>query len=143
MPALKMKRADGIHLQALFTGHHAFLFWYTQLTGLILPIILVIFKPFRKPGILAIISGFVVMGAWLKRYIIVIPTMEHPNLPIQGVPENFMHYSPTLQESAITFMTLVMALMIISVLAKVFPVIPIWEMAEEEETENHKNSEIA
>lgn len=135
VPALKMKRADGIHLHALFVGHHAFLFWFTQITGLILPMVLAMFKPFRKPGMLTFLSVFVVIGAWLKRYIIVIPTMEHPNLPIQGVPEQFMHYTPTLQESAITLMTFVMALMIISVLSKFFPVIPIWEMAEEESDE--------
>ncbi len=131
VPALKMKRVDALHLHALFAGHHAFLFWATQLGGLIIPMILMMFKPFRKPGVLTFLAVCVLIGAWFKRYIIVIPTMEHPNLPIQGVPEAFMVYSPTVIEVAVTLMTFVMSLMIITILSKVFPIIPIWEMAEE------------
>ena len=85
----------------------------------------------RKPVPLTIISVFVVLGAWFKRYIIVIPTQEHPFLPIQNVPENFMFYKPTIIETAITLGSFILVLMIISVLSKVFPIIPIWETAHE------------
>ncbi len=140
VPALKMKKMDAIHLKTLFSGHYAFMFWFTQLGCLILPMILAMFKPFRKPGMLTILSVFVVIGAWLKRYLIVIPTMEHPYLPVQNVPENFMHYTPTLQEVAITLLTFVMAIMIMTILSKAFPVISIWEMAEEAEAEEKSKS---
>jgi molybdopterin-containing oxidoreductase family membrane subunit len=56
---------------------------------------------------------------------------EHPFLPIQHVPENFMVYSPTLPEIMISVAPIIMAIMIISVLTKLFPVIPVWETSVE------------
>ena len=57
--------------------------------------------------------------------------MEHPFLPIQNVPEEFHHYSPTSIEITIMSFSFVAAILIISILAKFFPVITIWEYAEE------------
>lgn len=135
VPAYKLKQADAHHVHDLFSGKHAILFWGTQLLGLIIPTILLIFKPFRKPLPLTIISVFVLIGSWLKRYIIVVPTQEHPFLPIQHVPGEWIVYKPTIIEASITLGSLVLVLMIITVLSKAFPVIPIWEMAEEKEKE--------
>jgi molybdopterin-containing oxidoreductase family membrane subunit len=131
VPAYKMKSADANHIRELFTGHYAPMFWSVQLLGLIFPIILLIFKPMRKPAPITIISVFVILGAWFKRYLIVIPTMAHPHLPKQFVPESWMIYKPTLAESAITITSFVLILFIITLLSKFFPVVPIWEMAEE------------
>ncbi len=92
VPVYKMKLAEGIHLKTLFTGRYAFLFWFVQIAGLVLPIMLIVLKFFRKPLPLAIISVVVLVSAWFKRYLIVIPTLEHPFLPVQNVPEHFHHY---------------------------------------------------
>jgi len=146
VPGYKMKKFDAVHLRQLFAGEHALLFWGVQGLGLIIPIILLLMKPFRKPLPMLIIGIFVLAGSWLKRYIIVVPVQEHPYLPIQHEPANFMVYSPTLIEILISIAPIIMVLMIISVLAKLFPVIPIWETAvhkglikdeTEIETENH------
>jgi molybdopterin-containing oxidoreductase family membrane subunit len=128
VPGYKLKRADAIHLFALFSGHYAWMFWGTQIFGLILPIILLVFKFFRKPSYLFVIALFVFAGAWLKRYLIVVPTMEHPFLPVQHLPPSFVVYTPTLLEITITMGTIFLALIIITVLSKFLPIIPIWEM---------------
>ena len=130
VPGYKMKLAEGVHLRGLFLGAHATLFWTVQLLGLIMPIILLLFKFFRKPLSITIISVIILLSAWFKRYLIVIPTMEHPFLPIQNVPEHFHHYSPTSIEIMIMLFSFFAALTIISVLAKLFPVVCIWEYAE-------------
>jgi molybdopterin-containing oxidoreductase family membrane subunit len=131
VPGYKLKSDEAVHLHALLAGKHALLFWSVQLFGLIIPIILLLFKKIRTSGPMLVISIFVVLGSWFKRYLIVVPTQEHPFLPIQNVPENFIIYKPTLIETAITVGSFIMVLMIISVLAKLFPVIPIWETAHE------------
>lgn len=131
VPGYKMKAADGIHLKELFKGNFSILFWIAQGAGLVLPIVLLLFNYFRKPLPITIISSVVLISAWVKRYIIVIPTLEHPFLPVQNVPENFQNYAPTSIEVMITIFSFVSALIIISVLAKLFPVITIWEYAEE------------
>jgi molybdopterin-containing oxidoreductase family membrane subunit len=142
VPAFKMKTADAIHLHELFVGEYATMFWSVQLLGLIIPIILLLFRFFRKPFAMLIISIFVLIAAWFKRYLIVVPTQDHPFLPKQYVPDAWMVYHPTIVESAITIGTILLSVMIITVLVKFFPVIPIWEMAEEqtEKDENIKNN---
>ncbi len=131
VPGYKMKTAESIHLSNLFTGKYSTMFWATQFFGLLLPITLMVNKYFRRPVPITIISVFVLIASWFKRYIIVIPTLEHPFLPVQNVPENFQHYAPTSIEIMITVFSFMAALLIITVLAKMFPVIAIWEYAEE------------
>ncbi|MEN8157277.1 MAG: NrfD/PsrC family molybdoenzyme membrane anchor subunit [Bacteroidota bacterium] len=131
VPAYKMRLAEGVHLHELFSGGYASMFWFVQIVGLVLPIVLILLKPFRKPLPLTIISAVVMISAWFKRFLIVVPTLEHPHLPIQNVPEKFHHYAPTGTEIMIMLFSFFAALLIISVLAKLFPVISIWESAEE------------
>jgi molybdopterin-containing oxidoreductase family membrane subunit len=126
-----MKTAEGIHLRNLFTGTYASMFWLVQGLGLVLPIILMLLKYFRKPLPLTIISVVVLVAAWFKRYLIVIPTMEHPFLPVQNVPDYFQHYQPTSIEIMITLFSFFASLLIITILTRFFPVITIWEYAEE------------
>ncbi len=132
VPAYKMKTFEARHLQELFVGEHSFMFWSVQLLGLIIPMILLLFKQMRRPFPMVIIAIVVLIASWFKRLLIVVPTMESPFLPKQNVPDAWMVYHPTIIESAITVGSLTLAVMIISVLMKLFPVIPIWEMAEEE-----------
>lgn len=132
VPGYKLKTGDAIHLRELFTGYYAAMFWGIQILGLIVPIILLLFKQIRRPLPMLIISLFVLAGSWFKRYIIVVPGQAHPNLPIQNVPVEWVVYKPTLIETAVTVASLVLVLIIITILAKLFPVVPIWEMAEEE-----------
>jgi molybdopterin-containing oxidoreductase family membrane subunit len=131
VPGFKLKKADAVHLHALFSGHYAWMFWVTQIFGLILPIILLLFRIFRKPASAFIIALFVLAGSWFKRYLIVVPTMEHPFLPVQHLPPSFALYTPTLIETTITLGTIFLTLIIITVLSKFLPIIPIWEMMHE------------
>lgn len=125
------QRLDGKHLHELFLGHEAPLFWLTQILGLVLPIILLLFRPMRKPLPSMIIAIFVMIGAWIKRFIIVIPVQLNPQFPIQNVPEHFTHYIPTYTEIVVTLATLATAILIITLLVRIFPVVPIWEVAHE------------
>ena len=131
VPGYRWGRLDGEHIHELFLGHEALLFWSTQILGLLIPIFLLLFKPMRKPLPSMVISIFVLLGAWVKRVLIVIPTEFHPQFPIQNVPESFLHYIPTWTEILITLGTFAGALLIITLLVRIFPVIPIWEVAHE------------
>jgi len=131
VPGYRWGRLDGAHIHELFLGHEAPLFWMTQILGLILPIFLLMFKGMRKPGPSLVIACFVLLGAWVKRVLIVIPTQFHPQFPIQNVPESWLHYIPTWTEMLITLGTVAGALLIITLLVRIFPVIPIWEVAHE------------
>ena len=57
--------------------------------------------------------------------------MAHPFLPVQHVPENFKVYTPTLIEIAITLLSFILVLIIITLISKFFPVIPVVETAKD------------
>lgn len=131
IPAYKMKALESAHIKDLFYGEDAPLFWSVQLFGMIIPAIVLMFRRWRKPLPMFIISIFVIVGAWFKRFLIVIPTLRHPFIPMDRVPESWQHYIPTFAEWSITAATLAGALLIVSLLARVFPIIPIEETIEE------------
>lgn len=127
-PAFKMVGVEGEHIIELFFGKYASMYWLVQIFGLILPIVVLVFAWGRKPMLMLILSVFVLLGAWFKRFLIVIPSLQHPYLPIQDVDESYRHYIPSWEEWAITFASFAGCLLIITLLIRLLPVIPIWEM---------------
>ena len=98
---------------------------------MVIPFVLMLFKKVRRPLPMAVLAFVILAGAWLKRYLIVVPTQLEPYFPIQNVPEQWQHYNPTTPEIAITAASIILVMIIITVLAKLFPVVSIWEMKEE------------
>jgi Ni/Fe-hydrogenase subunit HybB-like protein len=132
VPAFKMKKPEEEHLTQLFAGSYAPLFWFAILTGMIIPIIILLFRRGRKPLPMFIAGVMVVVGAWFKRYLIVTPTLLHPFLPMSDVPDNYRHYFPSWEEWAIAMGSLAGALLLMTLFARIFPIIPIHETIEEE-----------
>ncbi len=138
-PAFKMVGVEGEHITELFVGKYAPMYWFVQIGGLVLPIFFLFFEKFRRPLPAMIISIFVVLGAWLKRFLIVIPSLQHPYLPIQGVDESYLTYIPTWEEWAITISSFAGFLLTITLLIKLFPVIPVKKYKHGVETHTKQN----
>ncbi|WP_295674135.1 NrfD/PsrC family molybdoenzyme membrane anchor subunit [uncultured Mucilaginibacter sp.] len=130
-PFFKMKESEAGYLNDMFSGSFAPVFWFAIFTGIILPIIILLFKTGRKPLPMFIVGIMVVVGAWFKRYLIVTPTLLHPFLPMHDVPASYHHYFPSWEEWAITMGSLAGAILIIVALCRVFPIIPIQETINE------------
>ena len=133
IPAFKMKKPEESHLTNLFAGEFAPVFWFAILVGMIIPIIILLFKKGRKPLPMFVVGIMVVIGAWFKRYLIVTPTLLHPFLPMHDAPETYHHYFPSWEEWAIAIGSLSGALLVITFFARVFPIIPIHETITEDE----------
>lgn len=134
-PAFKMKESESAYLNGLFSGDFSLPFWFAIIVGMILPILILVFKQGRKPLPMFIVGVMVVVGAWFKRYLIVTPTLLHPFLPMHDVPASYRHYFPSWEEWAITCGSLAGAMLIITILARIFPIIPIQEtITEQHET---------
>lgn len=69
-------------------------------------------------------SILVLLGMWLERWNIIVPTMTHPYL----VP--FASYRPSLTEISLTAGSIALFVFMFVVFFKLFPVISIWEVAE-------------
>src|SRR5215204_4920888 len=133
IPAFKMKKPEESHLTNLFAGEFAPVFWFAILVGMIIPIVILLFKKGRKPLPMFIVGIMVVIGAWFKRYLIVTPTLLHPFLPMHDAPETYYHYFPSWEEWAIAIGSLAGALLVITFFVRIFPIIPIHETITEDE----------
>jgi len=142
IPEFTSKKEEITHINVLISGEYAPLFWFVIIGGLIIPIIVLLFNKGRKPLPMFFIGLLVVMGSWWKRYLIVTPTLLHPFLPIQGVPETWHHYFPSVHEWLITIATLAMCLLIITVLVRYLPIVPIQRTADEHELANTKKNTV-
>jgi molybdopterin-containing oxidoreductase family membrane subunit len=108
-----------------FAGEYAPYFWTMIFCNFLFPLIILSNKRTRKiPGILAASCG-VVVGMWLERLIIVVPSLTNPRLPYpQGV------YIPSLTEWSLFAGALSVFVLGFVLFAKFFPVISIWEVRE-------------
>ena len=202
-PSYKMAAAERGYLSAVFSGQFARLFWFTQVGGVLLPLLLLtvpriawvprlarvpILRPvpalatlatsvlvllllpailprtaalggfaairqlpvwivaalggwlfltllpvFRqRPIAAAVVASLLVnVGAWLKRFVIIVPTLQYPFLPIQRAPAGWALYRPTWVEWSITAGALAGFVLIYLLFSKVFPIVSIWETREE------------
>ncbi len=137
VPAYKMRAAEEVHLASLFSGSYSVLFYSVLFLGMIIPAAIMLFPAGRRPKVMFVIGILVVTGAWFKRYLIVTPTLLHPFMPVQGVPESWMSYSPTWEEWAITAGSLSLFLLLITLMVRFLPIIPIDEIINHEENETN------
>ena len=78
---------------------------------------------------LVIASLLINVGMWLKRYLIIVPTLMTPFIPAEAANLT-LHYRPTLVEWTITAGAFAVFLLLFTLFAKVFPIISVWETIE-------------
>lgn len=99
-------------------------FIFANYIGVIVPIIILSFKKLRTVKWITFAAVVAVLGLWLNRYLIVVPTLESPYLPIQDTRPEFIHYSATWVEWALSFAGIAAFLLFFTIIIKFVPVIP-------------------
>jgi len=110
-------------LDTLFTRY----FWefiFANYIGILVPIVILFFKKFRTIKSITIAAIIAVLGLWLNRYLIVVPTLETPYLPIQDTREEFIHYSATWVEWSLSFAGVAAFILFFILIMKLVPIIP-------------------
>jgi Ni/Fe-hydrogenase subunit HybB-like protein len=130
IPAYKMSSLHSNHLLSLFVGKDALFYWSVVIFGIIVPFLAPLFPKMRKPLPLMIISVIVLIAGWFRLYLIVIPGLLQPYLPIQDVPASWSHYTPSLVEMTIIAATFAGVLLIATLFSRFFPIVSVWEVAE-------------
>ena len=102
-------------------------FWFWVVTGLFIPLGLLIMPSKRSLGAIITASVLINIGMWLKRYLILVPTLETPYIP----PTAALHYHPTWVEMAITAGAFAAFMLLFTMFSRVFPIVSIWETAED------------
>jgi hypothetical protein len=74
-----------------------------------------------------------VFALWVKRYLIIIPTLESPLLPIHDLRPEYVHYSPTWVEWTLTVAGVALFLLLFYIFSKFIPIMPVVKTGEEKD----------
>lgn len=105
-------------------------FFFSAILGVFLPIIVILVPRFRTINNITAVSVVAVLALWVKRYLIIIPTLETPLLPLQDIRPEFIRYHITPVEWLLTIGGVAMFILLFFLFSKFIPVIPVVELNE-------------
>jgi Ni/Fe-hydrogenase subunit HybB-like protein len=112
-------------------GHYSPYFWATVVLNFVVPFVLLGVRRLRSIASATVASVCVLVGMWLERFVIVVPTLANPRLPAAAAL-----YTPTWVEIAITAATFAAMVMMYLIFSKLFPIIAVWEFKPHTEEED-------
>jgi Ni/Fe-hydrogenase subunit HybB-like protein len=100
-------------------------FWGMVLCCFVIPVPILAIKRLRTIKGTIVASSFIVVGMWLERFIIVVPSLSQPRL----MPSNVV-YHPTWVELFITLGFFATFILLYVLFTKIFPIVSVWEIQE-------------
>jgi molybdopterin-containing oxidoreductase family membrane subunit len=107
---------------ARLRGRFAPEFWVMVFVNFVVPFVLLGIRRLRSVTTATVASVGVLLGMWLERYLIIIPTLSLPRLT-----SAWGRYSPSWVEISITVATFAAMAALYLVFSKLFPIVSIWE----------------
>jgi Ni/Fe-hydrogenase subunit HybB-like protein len=112
-------------------GHYAPYFWTMMFLNFAVPFVLLGIRRLRSITGATVASVSVLIGMWIERFVIVVPTLANPRLTSASG-----FYTPTWVEAAITAATFAAMAMLYMIFAKLFPMIAVWEFKPHPQEDN-------
>lgn len=103
-------------------GSFAPYFWIMVFCNFAVPFVLLGIRRLRSIRTATIAAITVLIGMWLERYLIIIPTLSMPRLAAA-----WGYYSPTWVEISITIATFALMGVLYLIFSKLFPIVSVWE----------------
>ena len=107
------------------SGPFAPAFWTMVLCCFVVPLTILANRKWRTVAGTVTASCFVVVGMWLERWTIVVPSLSNPRLP-----GTHAHYFPSWVEWSIFAGETSMFILLYMCFTKLFPIVSIWEIRE-------------
>jgi molybdopterin-containing oxidoreductase family membrane subunit len=104
-------------------------FWLWAGLGLFLPIVLLLMPGRRSLASIVTASVLINIGMWVKRYLIIVPTLQTPFIPADAAGIT-PHYFPSVVECLITAGAFAGFLLLFTLFSRIFPILSIWETSE-------------
>lgn len=118
-------------LDQLFSfDHYAWMFIFSIFSAAFLPLIIIGLPWFRSVNSIAFTSVLVLIGLWINRYLLIVPPLETPYIPIQDARPEWVNYSATWVEWALTLAGIAVIILVYMLMSKIVPIIPISEIEE-------------
>jgi molybdopterin-containing oxidoreductase family membrane subunit len=125
-------KMDKILIDKLFTEFSLY-FIFANYIGILTPMVIIAFPKLRTIRNITIAAVIALVALWVNRYIIIVPTLETPFIPIQETRPDWITYSPTWVEWALTAAGVAVFGLLFMIISKLAPIISISEMEEAEE----------
>ncbi len=109
-------------------GNFAPFFWIMVFCNFVVPFVLLGIRRLRTIRTATIASVTVLIGMWLERFLIIVPTLSFGRLPA-----TWGHYAPTWVEISITTATFATMAALYLVFSKLFPIVSVWEFESHED----------
>ncbi|MEI8004905.1 MAG: hypothetical protein WCI48_01765, partial [Bacteroidota bacterium] len=100
-------------------------FFFSAFVGVLLPIIIIALPRLRSINTIVFAALIAVTALWVKRYLIIIPTLETPLLPLHDLRPEFASYSPSWVEWSATAMGIALWLLLFFLFSKFLPIVPV------------------
>lgn len=123
------EKNDEYLISVLFDRYY-WLFIFSNYAGVLLPLIVIGFAKFRTINTITFTAVIVVLALWVNRYLIVVPTLESPYLPIQDSRAEWLHYSGTWVEWTLTLGGIGTFLLLFTLASKLVPIVQISALIE-------------
>ncbi|MBL0181290.1 MAG: polysulfide reductase NrfD [Chitinophagaceae bacterium] len=120
--------------------------WWTlfaNTAGILLPILIVAIPATRKISLITIAAFIMVMALWVKRYLIIIPTLESPALPMQDTRMEYVKYTATWPEWTLTIAGVATFLLFFTLMAKFVTVVPVAGLEDPHLQHNNHHEPVA
>ena len=111
--------------QSKISGPYSPLFFAMVACCFLIPAPMLAIKKLRTITGTVIASACVVVGMWIERFLIIVPTLSHPRLTF-----NWGSYKPTWVEIAIMTGSFSYFVLLYAVFVKMFPIVSVWEFKE-------------
>jgi Ni/Fe-hydrogenase subunit HybB-like protein len=105
-------------------------FIFSNYIGVLIPLIVIGIPKLRTITNILLSAVIVVVALWVNRYLIVVPTLESPYLPIQDSRAAWAYYNPTWVEYALTAAGIALFCLLFTLGSKFVPVMNVSEMSD-------------
>jgi molybdopterin-containing oxidoreductase family membrane subunit len=110
--------------------HYAWMFIYSTFMAAFIPLIIVGLPYFRTVNSIVVTAAFVLVALWFRRYLLIVPPLETPYIPIQDYRPEWVNYSATWVEWALTVAGIAFIILFYMLWSKLAPIIPLSDIEE-------------
>ncbi|MEI7500586.1 MAG: NrfD/PsrC family molybdoenzyme membrane anchor subunit [Bacteroidota bacterium] len=129
------EKNDELLIQLLFKEFY-WPFIISNYIGVLLPLLVVGIAKLRTITNITLTAIVVVIALWLNRYLIVVPTLESPYLPIQDSRAAWLNYSATWVEWSLTAAGVAIFCLLFTLGSKFITIVPVSGLQGEEKKED-------
>jgi molybdopterin-containing oxidoreductase family membrane subunit len=123
------EKNDEMLISILFNQYY-WPFLISNYIGVLLPLIVVGLPKLRTINNITISAIIVIIALWLNRYLIVVPTLESPYLPIQDSRQQWFEYNGTWIEWSLTFAGIALFCLLFTIASNFVPVMNVSELSD-------------